>query len=100
MRITSSYPKDYLGRSGKELITSLGLKTNVNSNKYKKARYSITNVSMENISKIIKEFGKFTYKSYVQNRPKHKPNDSYRYLEIQIAECIRELMPLIFMLTL
>ena len=33
MIITYSEPKDYLGRSGKGLITSLGLKTNVRSKK-------------------------------------------------------------------
>ena len=36
MRITSSDPNDYLGISGKGLITSMGLKTNVSSNKNKK----------------------------------------------------------------
>ena len=46
----------YLGRLRKGLITYLGLKTNVSSNKYKKSRYAITNVSMKNISKIIKDF--------------------------------------------
>ena len=60
IRITSSEPKDYLGRSGKRLTNSLGLKTNVRSKKYKKARYVITNVSMKDLSKIIKEFEKIT----------------------------------------
>ena len=32
IRITSSYPKDHLGRSGKGLITYLGLNTNTRSN--------------------------------------------------------------------
>ena len=41
MRITSSDPKDNLGRSGKGLITSLVLKSNVRPKKYKKARYAI-----------------------------------------------------------
>ena len=35
MRITSSYPKDNLGKSGKELIISLGLKSKVRPKKNK-----------------------------------------------------------------
>ena len=76
MRITSSYPKYYLGRSGKGLITSLGLKANARSKKYKKARYTITNVSMKYFSKITKEFEKSTYKGYVRKRPKQEPTES------------------------
>ena len=63
--ITSSDPKYYLGRSGKGLITFLGIKTNVWSKKYENARYNITNISMKDISKIIKEFEELPYKGYV-----------------------------------
>ena len=49
MKITSSYPKDYLGIPGKGLITYLGIKTNIRPKKNKKARYTITNVSMKDI---------------------------------------------------
>ena len=45
MKITPSETKYYLGRSGKELITSMGLKTNIRSKENKKARYAITNIS-------------------------------------------------------
>ena len=37
IKITSSESKDNLGRSGKGLITSLGLKAKVRTQKYKKA---------------------------------------------------------------
>ena len=56
MRITSSEPKYYFKISGKRLNNSLGIKHNVRSKKKKKARYNITNVSMKNILRIIKEF--------------------------------------------
>ena len=56
IRITSSEPKDNLGISGKGLITSLGLKAKTRPYKYKKARHAIGNVSMKDLSKIIKEF--------------------------------------------
>ena len=45
MKITSSESKEKLERSGKGLITSLGFNTKVGSQKYKKARYAIGNVS-------------------------------------------------------
>ena len=54
MKVASADPKDYFGISGKGLITSLGIKTNVSSNKNKKSSHTITNVRMNNISKIIK----------------------------------------------
>ena len=56
METTSSESKGKLGRSGKGLVTALALKTKVRSKKYKKARYVIVNVSMKELSNIIKEF--------------------------------------------
>ena len=58
MKITSSESKVKLERSGKGLITSLGFKTKARSQKYKKARYAIINVSKKDPSKITKEFEK------------------------------------------
>ena len=65
IKITSSEPNDYLGISGKGLITYLGLKIIRRSKKKKKARCAITNVSLKDISNIIKKFEKLTYESYV-----------------------------------
>ena len=56
--ITSSESKGKLDGSGKGLITSLVFKTKARSQKYKKARYVIVNISEKDIPKIIKEFGK------------------------------------------
>ena len=50
MRITSSESKYYLGGSGKGLVASMGLKTNVRSKREKNSSYAITNVSMKDIS--------------------------------------------------
>ena len=77
MRITSSDPKDKLGRSGKGLITSLDLKAKIRAKKHKKARYAIVNVSMKYLSKIIREFEKVSYNSYETMRPEHERADSY-----------------------
>ena len=54
IKITSSEQKYYLGRSEKGLIIYLGIKTIEKSNKNKKVRYAITNVSLKDISNIIK----------------------------------------------
>ena len=56
METTSSESKLKLGRSGKRLVTALALKTKEMVEKYKKARYAIGNVSMKDLSNIIKEF--------------------------------------------
>ena len=76
MRIISSEPKDNFGRSGKGLITSLGIKAKASPKKQKKARYAIGNVSMKELSKIIREFEKLPYKSYERRRPKHDPTEN------------------------
>ena len=58
MRIKPSEIRDNLGRPGKGLINSLGLKTKARPKKYKKARYAIRNVIMKDLSTIIREFEK------------------------------------------
>ena len=69
MKITYSVPKYYLVRSVKGSITSLGIKIIGMSKKNKKSRYANTNVSMKDISKIIKEFKEFYYNNCVRKRP-------------------------------
>ena len=64
MIITSSESKFELGRSGKGLITYLGLKAKVRPNKYKKSRCAIRNFIKKDISKMIRDFGKFPYEIY------------------------------------
>ena len=59
MRITSSDPNDKLGRLGKRLINSLGIKAKTSPKKHKKERYTIGNINMKEISNIIREFEKF-----------------------------------------
>ena len=76
MKITSLDPINYLGISGKGLITSLGLKTIVRSKKNKMSRYAINTVSIMYLSKIIKEFEKFPYEGYVNKSPKQEPTDT------------------------
>ena len=56
METTSSFSKGKLVRSEKGLVTALTFNTKEGSQKYKKARYAIRNVSKKDLSKIIKEF--------------------------------------------
>ena len=88
MRIIYSKPKDNLVKSEKGLITSLGLKAKSRSKKYKKSRYSIGNVSMKELLKIIRDFERLTYESYERSITKHDPNNSYFYFARQIVKCM------------
>ena len=85
METISSESKVELERSGKGLVTALALKTKVRPKKYKKARYAIRNVSMKDLSNIIKEFEKIVKVPYVKRIPKHEPTSSYSHLVVCIA---------------
>ena len=87
-RIKSSGSKDNLGRSGKGLITSLGLKAKARPKKYKKSRYAIVNVRKKDLSKIIREFEKLPYESDDKKSPKHEPTDNLFYLLIKLTKCM------------
>ena len=68
------------------MATALDFKTKVISQKYKKARYAIRNVSKKDLSMIIKEFEKIGKVPYVKRIHKHEPNSSYYHLVRCIAE--------------
>ena len=70
------------------MINSLVLKANASPKRHKKERYSIGNVSIKYLSKIIREFERLPYTSYEMRRPKHDPTDTYFYLSRHLAECM------------
>ena len=76
METTSSESKVKLEISGKGLVTALDIKTKVKSQKYKKARYAIVNVSMKDLSNKTKEFEKFVKVTYVKRIPKYEPKQN------------------------
>ena len=43
---------------------------------------------MKDLSKIIREFEKLSYKSYERRRHKYDPTDSYFYVARQLAKCM------------
>ena len=65
-----------------------GFKTKSRSQKYKKARYAIGNISEKEISKIINDFEKTEKLPYEKKRRKHEPTDSYFRLARQLAKCM------------
>ena len=70
------------------MVTALAFKTKVRSQKYKKSRYAIRNVSEKDLLKIIKEFDKIGKLPYEKKRPKHEPTDSYYHLLRQLVKCM------------
>ena len=84
METTSSESKVKMEGSGKWLVTALDLKTKARPKKYKKARYSIGNVSMKELSNKIKEFEKFVKLPHLKKTPKHEPTESYFHLAREI----------------
>ena len=86
IKIKYSEHKRMFGKSEKGLITSLGLKTNVDSKKKKKARCAINYISIKNLSKIIRDFESLPRTGYVRKRPKHEPTDSYFYPSRNLAK--------------
>ena len=83
-KITSSERKHYLVISDEGLITSLGLNTIRRLNKIKKASFSITKVSLKDLSEVIKNFKAVTYEGYTKEKSKRMSTDSYLYLAIHI----------------
>ena len=69
-------------------MTALALRTKARSEKYKKARYVIGNVSMKEHSNKIKEFDKIVKVPYVKRIPKYEPTSSYFHLVVCLGECM------------
>ena len=84
METTSSDSKVKMEGSGKLGVTALALKTKARSKKYKKVRYAIVNVSLKDLSKKIKEFGKCFKVPHLKRTPKHEPTSSY----FRLVECL------------
>ena len=87
MKITSSEPKDNLGRSGKGIDYLSESQGQRMAKEIQKSRYAMGNVIMKDLFKIIREYEKLPYESYERKRPKHQPTNSYFYLARQIAKC-------------
>ena len=77
-----------MGRPGKGLVTALAFKNKVRSQKCKKAKYVIGNVSKKDLLKVIKDFEKIGKVPYVKRILKHEPTSSYFHLVMQLAKCM------------
>ena len=85
MKFSSSESKLKLEISGKDLMNSLGFKPKSRSQRYKKEKYAIINVSKKDLSMIIKEFEKIEKLPYEKKRSKHESTESYFRLASLLA---------------
>ena len=72
------------------MIASLGINTIRRPKKIEKARFSITEVSLKDLYKIIKEFKDLPYEGYVGKRYKNMSTDSNFYLERKLCKLYDE----------
>ena len=70
------------------MVTALAFKTKLRSQKYKKARYAIRNVSKKDLSNNIKQFEKIGKVPYVKRIHKHEPTPIYFHLVTQLVKCM------------
>ena len=80
MKTTYSEPNNYLGRPGKGLIASMSLKGIRRLKKSKNEKLGMSEVSLEDLSKITEEVKDVPYEYYVRKMPKHIPTESCLYL--------------------
>ena len=77
-----------MGRPGNELITFLDLKTIRTSKHIRKSKISITEASLQDMSKSIKKFKNVPYEGSLRKRYKHMPTDSYLCLSRYLPRCM------------
>ena len=75
MEVTSSESKDYMGRPGKGLTTSLDLRTK-RSNQKQKERFAITNITNQDFRKFLKKFKNSHYLVYKSKRVHKEPTEA------------------------
>ena len=68
------------------MITSLSFITKARLKKYKKARYSIGNVSEKDLHRMIKDFEKIEKLPYDKNRTKNEPTERYFHLAKKLCK--------------
>ena len=73
--VTSSESKDYMVRSGKEMITSVSLSTK-RSNKKQKASFSITGITNQDFIKMLKNFNSLTFLSCKSKQVRDEPAEA------------------------
>ena len=77
--------KGYTGRPGKWLTSSLDLRTK-SSNKKKKARFSITNIIIQDFSKFLKKIKNSPYLGYKSKQAHNAPTEAHFFLINQITK--------------
>ena len=86
--VTSSWSNDYIGRPGKSLNTSLAPKTK-SSNKKQREKFSITEITNQDFTKLLKKFKNSPYLDYKSKQVHNEPTDYYLFLIKQITNMIK-----------
>ena len=76
-KFTSSGPSNYVERSGKDLNTSLTLRTRNRPKSKQKEIFATTDVCIEIFVTIIEEFKDGPYQEYTRKESKNRPTDTY-----------------------
>ena len=86
--VTSSGSKEYMGRTGKGLTTSLALRPK-RLNKKQKARFAITNITNQDFRKLLKKFKNSPYLGYKTKQFQNEPTESYFFLIKYITKLMK-----------
>ena len=77
-----------MGRSGKGLTDSLDLSAK-RTNKKQKARITITDITNQDFSNLLKEFRNFPYLVYKKKHICNGPTEAYFFLIKQVSKLIK-----------
>ena len=76
-KFTSSGPRDYVGRPGERLTTSLTLRTRNSPKSEQKAKVVTNDVCLQSFVEILEGFKDVTYQRYMRKEVKNKTTDTY-----------------------
>ena len=86
--VTSSESKDYMGRPGKALNTSMDLRNKIPNNKQNKW-FAVTEMTNLDFSKLLRNFNNWTYIGYKIKQVHNKPTEAYFFLIKKITKLMK-----------
>ena len=77
-----------MGSPGEGMTASLALRTNITKN-IQKARFAITDITKQELMKLLKEFNNSLYLGYNNKQIRNKPTNDYFFLIKRITKLIK-----------